>query len=451
MRQLFVLGIDGMPYSLLKTLSEAGELPALSKLAREGDLRQMDSVHPCVSSAAWTSFITGKQPGKHGLYGFVERAEGSYDVTIPLATTIESKNIWQVLSDAGKRVFGMNVPVTYPPVEVNGILIGDFLCPSLDKVARSPEVRLYLKSINYQIDSDPSLGRKSPDRMLRNLEFTLERRAQAMMHYLSVEDWSYFHAHIMETDRLFHFLYAGYLADDKRYEHEFLAFLRKVDDVVGRFVAAIPPDAGLVIASDHGFCPIKAEVQLARYLVEKGHTTPASAEPLHPLDISPARSRAYTLIPGRIRVNLRGREPGGIVPPEEFEAVRNAIRADLEALRAPAGDRVIRQVFMREELYWPPGARQPDARMPRETLLDGAGPFGRAPDLVAVPNDGYDLKMGLGASDVFMTTELEGMHTFGDAMILSRGVALPTDPFPIYRVARPLCEALGVAPPDDMD
>jgi predicted AlkP superfamily phosphohydrolase/phosphomutase len=139
------------------------------------------------------------------------------------------------------------------------------------------------------------------------------------------------------------------------------------------------------------------------------------------------------------------------VSPEEYDGVRNAIRRDLEALRGPAGDRVLRQVLTREELYWPPGARRSDPRMPREKVLDGKGPFGRGPDLVALPNDGYDLKMGLGASDVFVTTELEGMHTFGDAMILSRGVALPTDRFAIYHVARRLCEALGVAPPEDMD
>ncbi len=451
MKQLFVLSIDGLPFSFLKDLMEAKELRNLAAVATESTFSQMDSVHPCVSSAAWTSFSTGKQPGKHGLFGFVERDELSYEVTVPLATTVRSKNIWQELSDRGLRVFGMNVPVTYPPMEVNGIIIADFLCPSLDQVALSPEVRLFLKSISYEIDSDPSLGRKSPDRMLRNLHVTLERRMQAALHYLRSEPWAYYHAHIMETDRLFHFFYARHLAGDKRYSGEFLAFLRKVDEFVGKFAAALPAGAALVILSDHGFCPIKAEVQLARYLAEKGWTTPASAAPLQPLDIAPARSRAFTLIPGRVYVNLRGREPGGIVPPEEYAAVRAQIARDLEALHAPNGEPVIARVYRREELYWPDGASASDPRMPPEKVIERRGAFGRAPDLVAVPHDGYDLKMGLGAPDVFVTTELEGMHTFGDAMIMARGVGLPRERFAIHRVARSIYEALGVEPPADLD
>ncbi len=451
MNRVVVLGIDGLPFEFAKGLLGGEVMPRLAAIAARGDFRQMDSVHPCVSTAAWTSFITGVQPGKHGLYGFVDRRDGSYEIEIPLATSIAAKNIWQILSEAGKRVFGMNVPVTCPPVEVNGVLVADFLCPSIDQAALSPDVRLYLKSINYQIDSDPALGHKSIDRMLRNLHLTLEKRVQAALHYLRSEEWAYFHAHIMETDRLFHFLYARHLAGDARLSAEFLGFLRKVDDAIGQIAAATPPDAGLIVLSDHGFCPIKAEVNLSRHLVETGWTTPASAEPLHPLDIAPERTRAYTLIPGRIYLNLRGREPEGIVPPEEYTSARETLMQQLLALKAPNGDTVIRQVLRREELFWPAGAKAADPQMPAEKLLDRRGAFGRAPDLVVVPHDGYDLKMGLDAGDVFHTPALEGMHTFNDAMVLLRGFHLGPERPAIFRIARTILGELGVAPPDDMD
>ena len=89
--------------------------------------------------------------------------------------------------------------------------------------------------------------------------------------------------------------------------------------------------------------------------------------------------------------------------------------------------------------------------MPPEELLAHAGAFGAAPDLVAVPFDGYDLKMGLAADQVFLHTELEGMHAFHDALVLARGIELPEGRFSIVQLTRHVLAALGVPPPADMD
>jgi predicted AlkP superfamily phosphohydrolase/phosphomutase len=450
-KRLFVLSIDGVPYTLLKQLIDSKELANFSRLASEAEFRQMDSVYPTVSAVAWTSYVTGKQPGKHGLYGFVERRPGTYDITIPLSTSIRSKTIWEVLSEAGRRVFGMNVPVTYPPRDVNGILISDFLCPNIEKAAASREVCDYLKSINYQIDADAMLARKSRELMLASVHEALDRRMEAMFHFLAGEKWDYFHTHVMETDRLCHFLLAKYEAGDAKYAGEFLGFFRRLDGYLGRLMDAMPADGALLVMSDHGFCTIKSEVQLSRYLVEKGWTTPRGVKAKHPLDIDPAGSRVYSLIPGRMYVNLRGREPGGIVPPEEYHTVREQVARDLMAMRAPKGDRVIRQVLRREEVYWPTHADGPDSEMPLDELLAHDSAFGAGPDLIAIPFDGYDLKMGLAQEQVFMRTELEGMHTYHDALVLARGVALPAGRFSIHHLTGHVLTTLGVQPPGDMD
>jgi len=89
--------------------------------------------------------------------------------------------------------------------------------------------------------------------------------------------------------------------------------------------------------------------------------------------------------------------------------------------------------------------------MPLEQLLRTDTSFGRAPDLIAIPYDGYDLKMGLGAPETFANTELQGMHTYGDALIIARGVELPSQRFSILNVTRHIVSALGVDPPEDMD
>jgi predicted AlkP superfamily phosphohydrolase/phosphomutase len=450
-KRLVVFSIDGVAFTLLKQLMDAEEVTNFRRLASEAQFRQMDSVYPTVSSVAWTSFVTGQQPGKHGVYGFVERRPHAWDVAIPLSTSIRSKTIWEALSDAGKRVFGMNVPMTYPCRSVNGILIGDFLCPTVDKLATSREVCDYLRSVNYRIDSDAMLARKSPDLCLQDVRETLDRRMEAMFHFLAQEKWDYFHAHVMETDRLCHFLLAKYESGDAKYAGGFLDIFRRLDGYLGRLMDALPSDSALVVLSDHGFCRMKAEVQLSRYLVEKGWTSLRGEAAGHPLDIDPARSRCYSLIPGRIYVNLRSREPEGLVPREDYDKVRQAVARDLLALRAPNGDRVIRQVLRREEVYWPTGAHGPNPGMPPDELLAHDDAFGAAPDLVAVPFDGYDLKMGLAADHVFLHTELEGMHAFHDALVLARGIELPEGRFSIVHLTRHVLAALGVPPPADMD
>jgi predicted AlkP superfamily phosphohydrolase/phosphomutase len=204
-----------------------------------------------------------------------------------------------------------------------------------------------------------------------------------------------------------------------------------------------------MIFSDHGFCSIKQEVQLSRYLMEMGWT--CRAEKLqHPLSIDPARSRAYCLIPGRIFVNLSGREPQGIVPLEKYQQTREQLVDDLMKLHDPAGRPVIRKVLMRENVYWPSGGDGVCSLLP-EQVATADGTFGKAADLIAVPYDGYDLKLGLADNVVFKRTELRGMHTYEDACMLARGIDLPDDNLEIMMLARTILERLQVTPPADMD
>ncbi len=450
-KRVILLSIDGVPYSMLSRFLEAGHLPNFARLAQKAPLRQMDSVHPTVSSVAWTSYITGKQPGKHGVYGFIDRKPGTYEMSIPSSASITSKTIWEILSDHGLRVFGMNVPLTYPPPQVNGILIGGFLCPTVEKVAYPAQLSDYLKSIDYQIDSDPMLARESKERMLPNLHQTLDARMEAMFHFLAQEPWDYFHTHIMATDRINHFLIEKYEQNSQKFAQEFVKFYQKIDSYLGKLMDTLDSDCSLVVMSDHGFCPIINEVQLSRYLIEKGWTVPADPPQPSPLAIDPAKSRAYNLIPGRIFVNLKGREPAGIVAPEEFEQVRDELTKDLLSLRAPNGDQVIKQVFKREELYWDADSHQLDPKMPLDKLLSSQTSFGKAADLIAIPFDGYDLKMGLAAPQTFVKTQLEGMHTYHDATIMAQGVELPKERFSIINVASCVFRALGLEPPADLD
>jgi len=447
-QKLVCLSIDGVPHGLLARLMEQGHMPAMARLCEQhGPARMMRSALPTVSCVAWACYATGRNPGKHGIYGFIDRKPGTYELSLPNAASLRGPNLWEILSDAGKRVFGMNVPSTYPPRPVNGILIGGFLAPTLAKIAYPPEVAGYLKGIDYRIDSDAALARESKRKMLEDLDITLAKRAEAMFHFLAQGPWDFFHTHVMGTDRINHFLLEKMEQHDPTFAPAFEAYYRKVDDVIGRLVDAVGADTPLMILSDHGFCPINYEVQLSRHLIDTGWTVPA--EPVRsPLSFDPARSRVFCMIQGRIYVNLRGREAAGCVAPEQYEQVRADVTADLLSLRDPQGEPVIRAVLKREQIYWPRGRSAPD---PAGAAAGSLPPYAAAPDLVAVPYDGYDLKMGLNASEVFLRTQLEGMHTYHDALVFTRGVDLPGGDLEIRQLAGPILRTCGVDAGEDLD
>ena len=268
-----------------------------------------------------------------------------------------------------------------------------------------------------------------------------------MFHFLAQDKWDFFHTHIMGTDRINHFLLRQYLEDHAEFAPAFRRYYRKIDSLLGRLLEAIGQETPLIILSDHGFSPIRYEVQLSRYLAERGWTRPLE-EVKNPLSFDPADTKAFALIPGRIYVNVRGRDESGCVPAEEYHSVRQAVAQDLRELRDPGGRPVIRAVLKREEIYWPKGASGPD---PTASDPHGLPPYSNAPDLLAIPYDGYDLKLGLTAREIFINTQLEGMHTYHDALLLGRNVSLPSGDFELRRLAGLILETLGVQPSEEMD
>ena len=433
--KFMVLSIDGVPFGLMERMFNEGVMPNLAAVAKSGRFTPMKSVQPTVSSVAWASYATGVNPGIHGNYGFIDREPGTWNLQFPNNATMTADHIWTKLSAQGKRVFGMNVPSTYPPKPVNGVLIGGFLAPSIDKVVFPSSEVEYLKSIDYQIDNDAGLARQDKRAMLKNLDYTLDKRFEALFHYLDREDWDFFHTHVMGSDRINHFLWEKMVARDPEFASGFFKFYTHIDNYIGKLLEKLGDDVPLMIFSDHGFCKIKYEVQMCRWLIENNWLKPA-AEIRHPLSLDPAGTKVYCSIPGRFFINLQGREPGGIVPLADYDSTRKALAAELMAIKDPKGNQVVEKVIMREEIYWPAELDGPNQMTPEQVATAG-GTFGRAADLIAVPYDGYDLKLGIAGSEVFTKTALEGMHTYPDAFMVARGIELPAD-LEITQLSKPI-------------
>lgn len=436
-RRVVVIGLDGTPYTFFRKAMAGGYMPNLARLVKEGSFRRINSVYPTVSSVAWSSFMTGRNPGKHNIYGFIDRRPGSYKTYIPTSRTMKTDTLWEILSRAGKKVIVINVPVTYPPRPVNGILVGGFLSPNVDKAVYPPEKAALLKELGYIIDADPWAARQSKDRALAEVNAAFDARVKTMLHLMDNEPWDFFQMHVMETDRLYHFLWEQMDSDDPIYAPQFMAFIRKMDDMLGLVRDRLDDRTTLMMLSDHGFCTIKKEVYVNYWLEGQGWLKFQDSVPREKrkLEHLAPKARAYSLVPGRIYLHLHGREPQGrVAPGAEYESLREEIAAAALELSDPdTGERMIAQALKREEIYNGPH-------------------FEQAADLILVPFDGYDLKGGWSKETLtFKGDELVGMHTYDDAALYVRGQDLREGPIWVADPMPTILSLLGVPIPPNVD
>ncbi len=127
--KVFVIAMDGGCFERLVPWMDQGELPHLKAIMKEGVCGELESTIPPITAPAFSSFMTGKNPGGHGIYDYINPVEGSYEFQPAHAYARRGKDLWEILSEKGKRVVVLNVPTTYPPKSVNGALISDFLTP----------------------------------------------------------------------------------------------------------------------------------------------------------------------------------------------------------------------------------------------------------------------------------------------------------------------------------
>jgi predicted AlkP superfamily phosphohydrolase/phosphomutase len=288
--------------------------------------------------------------------------------------------------------------------------------------------------MEYKIDADLSLARTDMGAFLADLNHTMARRFGAALKLMTSEPWEFFQLHVMDTDRINHFLWADWEDRKDGLAQEFEAFYHRLDSYIGELVQALPSECRLAIVSDHGFTRSKALVQVNQWLEQNGYLLFGRGKKefmnMHP------ETRAYSLVPGRVFLNLEGREERGRVgrgrPADEL---KEELVHRLSGLKHPeTGQPLVRRVFRREELY--------------------AGPqLGRSADLIIDPVPGYELKAAWEAPGLLSAPDLSGTHTYDDAFLYVQGVkSLPDDnSFSLLDLAPTLLTLLGVTPPQGLD
>jgi predicted AlkP superfamily phosphohydrolase/phosphomutase len=404
--RVFLLGLDGTPYGLMQDLFAKGVLKNLAEIAGKGTLCQMSTTIPDVSSVAWTTFMTGVNPGRHGVFGFVDLKPGTYTNYFPNATHIRSPCLWHLLGKEGKRSIIVNMPSTYPAQELNGTLISGFVAIDLERATYPKSLVPWLKKIDYRLDVDASKARTEKDKFIEDLNTSLANREKAFHKLMLEEPWDLFAAIVTGTDRLHHFLWDAYEDPDSPYHGAFLDYYRNIDAMVGRLYETLEGETTFLALSDHGFGRLRRDVYINRWLEEQGYLSFASEKRESIEDVDPEKTRAFCMDPGRIYLNVKKRFPAGsVLPGRSSESLRDELAERLEGLSFEAdggpAEPVLRRVFRKEELY--------------------QGPFlTSAPDLVLLANPGNNLRGATGRDRVFDAQgAFTGMHTQDDAFFLS--------------------------------
>ncbi len=403
-KRLCLIGLDGVPEHLLRRLADEGVMPRVAERIAGAHLRPMRASLPEISSVSWSSFMTGADPGEHGIYGFTDIEPQSYALTFPSFADVTVPTLWDRLGRRGVTSVVLNQPATYPARSIPGVMVSGFVAVDLSRSVKPLRWLGPLRRMNYRIDIDTARSRQDHDWLMRDLRQTLQTRREAVMTLWEEVDWRFFQVVVTGTDRLYHYLWDA-LEDSRHPRHqEALDYHHDVDTLVGeiwdRFAAEeTDPQSCFWMLSDHGFCAIRQEVQLNAALKELGYLTLDEESPSDLTSLTPT-SRAFALDPGRIYLNRTGRFGRGSVAESDAATLRTEIADALKQLRYD-GQRVVRDVFDAADIY------------------DEGPCFARGPDLVALAFPGFDLKASPAASEVFGRSDLVGMHTYDDAFLLT--------------------------------
>jgi predicted AlkP superfamily phosphohydrolase/phosphomutase len=498
--KLLVIGLDGASFNVLDPLIEKGYLPHIAKLIAGGSRADLETTFPPITAVAWSSFMTGKNPGKHGIFEFVRRDHHSNRELAVNASFRQGRAIWDLLSVAGKRVIVHNFPCTYPPHEINGLMIADFMTPRGRRDFTFPApllAEIEHEFGSYRLHLSQTYAEGNVGAVLDELFDELEYKAKVAEYLMTRYDWDAFFQYFWGTDRIQHELW--HIMDDQHprhnkeeasaYRDRVYEYFKRVDEIVGRLIEMAGADPLVLIASDHGFGPAHKYCSLNVWLLQEGflklkpdlatrakklmftlgltpelafkltRKIPGALRPARGVSSQPGASKllgkfflSFNDVDwshsiafskgnyGQIYVNLKGREPNGVVADDQYEAVRDAIIDRLRALKDPlTAQPWVGQVFRREDIY--------------------SGPLvADAPDIAFLPADMRYLPLGNAdfTSNKFMVDAfgISGCHRMNGVMIangaaIERGSSL--DGARIYDMAPTLLYLTDQRVPDDMD
>lgn len=488
--RILIIGLDGATWTVLEPYIAAGALPNIARLRDGGVHGELRSTIPPLSAPAWATFMTGKSPARHGVFHFRRQDAGG----IVDGRNIDSATLWDVLSHQNRRSIVINMPMTYPPRPVAGVVVTGLLTPPDAPVFTYPP-ELSERLAGYQIDLDRFIDSKpfagadetkrevKPDAaLIAEFHKMEERRAQTALELMNTEEWDVFAVVFTAPDRMGHYLWQFHLEEDldedpdNRALHDAVVeFYTMLDGAIGELVTAAGQTTTTMIVSDHGMGPSYSKLaHWNNWLYQQGYLELAASSRrtvdgwLLRLGLSRDKIRKLA---GRVPGLLKSRVASAIrtTPTAALDSDRSAVT--YERIFDPVGGFRIHRAGternkLRDELMAAlADIRDPDSGAPviaevltREECF--TGPYASlAPDIVILMKPEYGSSNRLSRYSSIVTDRPiirdPGSHQMEGVFICSgpdvTATPGPFDGFTIADVAPTVLHNLGLAVPSDMD
>jgi predicted AlkP superfamily phosphohydrolase/phosphomutase len=484
-KRVLIVGLDGATLDVMGPLMDDGYMPNLRRICSQGTSGVLNSTMPPITPAAWTTFMTGKGPGRHGIIDFEKYDARNNTLQFNSTFEIREKTIWEILSEKGFRVGSVNVPMTYPPKKVNGFLISGFETPNTDVeftwppdlkneiLANWPDYTFGTRWMRKTFGGDPLFA--------RNLDFISHsfRQGFELATFCGRRyGWDAMMVLFKLVDNLQHKAWK-YLDPATRHVNHRRADMSarcftELDKVLGDLVAyAQENEATVLMMSDHGHGSLDGKAQPNLLLSQWGYLqlksplvraqtrgayiyhrmTRKKSGRFHiqngferELAVDWSRTRACVMHAGMygfLYINLKGRQPQGIVAPADYERIRDEIRQRMLEVEAPDRKGRLMRIF-------------PDIHKPEELYNCKREDNTSMPDLLLVPAPGLAVVRKIrGASPLrwCSRSRLEGTHrregvVVGYGPYVRKGHKITAN---IVDITPTLLAMLGLRVPIDME
>jgi predicted AlkP superfamily phosphohydrolase/phosphomutase len=448
-KKMLIMGLDSAPAEIV--FDRRAELPTLAGLLGRGLWGTMRSSDPPITIPAWMVMCTGLDPARLGIYGFRHRTDYSYDkMWIANARAVKAPKVWDYLGQAGGRSCLVSVPPSYPPYPVPGWLISCFITPGPDKDYTYPaELKAEIESRFGPYIFDAAFRTEDRDEILRRIYEMTEQRFRVMDYLLKEKPWDLFMFVEIGVDRVQHTFWkyhdpAHHLHQpDSPYRNAIIDYYKFLDGKLGHMIGGLDKDTVLLAISDHGAKRMKGAFCINEWLIDEGYLAlkerPAKVESIERLAVDWTRTKAWGWggYYARIFLNVEGREPGGIIKPEDYDSEREMLAQKIRAIRGPQGEEWQTKIIKPNEYF-------PEVR-------------GDYPDLMVYFDDLYWRSAGtLGWKSRYL---LENDTGPDDAVHAQEGMYILVDPasgaqgrrdIDILDVAPTVLRAMGLEVPAEM-
>lgn len=487
-----ILGLDGATFDVMDPLLRQGQLPNFRKLMDEGTWGKLRSTIPPVSAPAWGAFMTGKNPGKLGIYDFYTYDPMRYSFLEPSLITsapLVGRTFWDILGKLGLRVGVITVQVTYPPWAINGFMISGYPCPDSKRNYTYPAELADSLTEPYNWSADV-LRTATLEQMAQEGYQMMARRTSLALRLLEERPCDLLCLVLGATDMAQHYFWkysapasTDGVTDKGRFSDVIPKMYRTADECLGRLLQVTTEDTLILVMSDHGGAPAPTKevhincllksLELLRLDPRKRLTSSVQGKVVRFMKRAiRRRAKVRALLPQAVRhgvrkvsfnvasidwastkayrfpmtppadglvINVVGRQPQGVVKPgQEYERLRRDIVDQLLQLRdEETGKAIVERVYRREELY-------------------NGEHMAKAPDLVVLFAEGYMGGKGLDAPLItpHSVDKVNGQHGL-DGILVARGKGIKRSYHQqgahILDLAPTILYALAAPIPSDVD